>query len=62
VSALAGPFEGQSIIDLEVLRVQAEDELAAVRHTRPDSPSIPGLEQHLALVTDEIAARGLLGA
>ena len=47
-------FSGLSIIDLEALRVQAEDELDTVRAAYPDSPSIPALEDHVSNIADEI--------
>jgi hypothetical protein len=55
------PFLGRSILDLEGLRVQAEDELAAVEQAIPGSPGVAVMQAYLDLVTDEIAARGLLG-
>jgi hypothetical protein len=59
VNALAGPFQGRSIIDLEAIRAQTEDELAAARES--GSPRVEALEAHLAYVADEIVARGLVG-
>ncbi|HXL94728.1 MAG TPA: hypothetical protein VN969_37860 [Streptosporangiaceae bacterium] len=55
------PFRGRSILDLEVFRVMAEDELDAVHRTSPDSPSIAGLERHLGELTTGIADLGHVG-
>lgn len=55
------PFRGRSILDLEVLRVMAEDELDTVQRTHPDSPSIAGLERHLGELATGIADRGHVG-
>jgi hypothetical protein len=50
-----GPFAGRSIMDLEALRVQAEDEIDRTRASNPDSPSILALTEHLGTITTEIA-------
>ena len=55
------PFPGPSILDLEALRVMAEDELTSIERTYPDSPAIAGHRHHLASVTEEIRQRGHLG-
>jgi hypothetical protein len=61
VGIIDGPFPGRSILDLEALRVMAEDELATIERTYPDSPGIAGLQYHLASGTEEICQRGHMG-
>lgn len=46
-------FRGLSILDLEALRVQAEDELDRVQAIDPASPSVRALADHLGRLTTE---------
>jgi len=48
------PFRALSIMDLEALRVQAEDELDRVQASEPASPSVRALTDHLGRLATEI--------
>jgi hypothetical protein len=59
--SINNPFPGPSVLHLEELQVMAEDELANIVRTYPDSPAVAGLHHHLASVTEETRQRGHLG-